>query len=234
MEKVGRRVTEKQQPPTQADPDPGKPPAYVQLKRQEKEVSLGRALFLAGLMLLAVFLISPMVRLVQPDDTEAGLVDDVEVPEFEPPPVLPEGVNFREPEEVFLPQLEEERPPPVSNEILAANSESALSELEFLRDSRGMGMLVLLDSDSVFAEDEVDVPAALKDRERWERIRNQSIGNERPLEIEVDAEGRARLSPGENLDAYPDPGALEQFLEEARFRPAIRKGIPVSSRLRLD
>ncbi len=234
MEKVGHRVAEKRQSPTQADPDPGKPPAYVQLKQQEKEVSMGRALFLAGLILLVVFLISPMVRLIQPRDSEAGLVDDVDVPEFEPPPVLPEGLNFREPEEILLPQLEEEGLPTVSKETLAASSESVLLELEFLRDPQGMGRLVLLDSDAVFSPEEVDAPAALKDQKSWERIRNRSIGNERPLEIEVNAEGRARLAPGENLDAYPDPEGLEQFLEEARFQPAIRKGVPVSSRLRLE
>jgi hypothetical protein len=212
---------------------PGKPPAYLELKQQEKEVSMTKPLFLAALMLFAVVLLSPLVRMVQPKDTKAGLVDDVEEPEFAPAPVLPEDVTFPERETIDLPQLEPDLGPVVTQDELESGASAALAELDFLRDSSGMSTLVLLDSEVVFREDEVDAPAVMEDRETWAQIRDQSIESGRPLEIEVDAEGRARLVPGENLDAFADPEAIERFLQEVRFQPAIRNGVPVPSRLRL-
>lgn len=80
-----------------------KPPAYVTFQNNKKDASLARPLLLAGLMLLALALLAPAVRLLNVQDPRGVRVDDVEELELEPPPEVPEPSFVPEPE--FWPEI---------------------------------------------------------------------------------------------------------------------------------
>lgn len=214
---------------------PEKPPAYVIFKERQKDRSLLRPFFLAGLMLVAVVLLAPLVRLIQPKKTTVGLVDEVEPMEFQPPPVLPDSVNLPEPETVPLPELEPELQPEVQMESLAEDSEAVLRELDFLRNSVGMASLVLQDSRRVYPVNAVDIQVQLANREALSSILDAfSAAGSEPVELEVGSDGRARIAPGYE-EMNPEAAAvLDQFLDQAEFRPAVKDGLPVRSRYRLS
>lgn len=221
--------------PQRAPSQPEKPPAYVVFKERQKESSLVKPFFLAGLMLLAVILLAPLVRLIQPKKTTVGLVDDVEPLEFQPPPVLPESVNIPVPEIPEIPQLEPEDLPEMQSEFLAENSEAVLRELNFLRDSTGMASLVWQDTQQIYPQDAVDIPARLKNREALSALigalSSEEVGS---VQIEIRSDGRAQVAPGFAGQNPETAELLNTFLSEAEFRPALKDGIPVHSHYQLS
>lgn len=90
--------------------------SYADLAKPKNPPSLTRSLFLALLMLFGVFLMAPLVELITPEKTQVGRTDDVEIPEPEVAPELPESLTIPE-AEVPLPEFrdaKDEGPAPVS------------------------------------------------------------------------------------------------------------------------
>ncbi len=66
-------------------------PKYEDFREPPKRVSLARPLMLAGLMLLGVFFLSPFLKIMRQPDQKAVRTEDVEIPEPDIPPVLPDS-----------------------------------------------------------------------------------------------------------------------------------------------
>jgi len=135
--------------------EPEGPPAYLEFKQrlERKPASLLRTFFLVGFLLVAVILLSSLIQLVEEKERRGVLVDDVEIPEFAPPPELPEPL-YTETVEEEVPELRMDPARPgesgiISRETLDRLSEETLRELSFTRDPAEIGRLIREDSSGI-------------------------------------------------------------------------------------
>lgn len=209
---------------------------YADLAKPKKPPSLVRSFLLALLMLFGVFVLSPLMDMMREQKTRVGLTEEVEIPEPESAPVLPEVVPLLPEPREALPRWEDDARPVVeldtdADAALDVGSGSAglldpMGEISGIATGPAPAAVPALDREPILVD-----AAGL--REQLASLLPAGAAGTAVLRASVDPTGEvAAVEVVETSDEAFAAAAME-VLRGAAFAPAIRDGVPVQAEVRL-